>query len=56
VADTVKYDTVQVRQQPSSKITRPVIIQPRSRSDRVTRRAVITQSAPEPLRSPLVAK
>jgi hypothetical protein len=48
VADTVKYDTVQVRQQPSSKITRPVIIQPRSRSDRVTRRAVITQSAPEP--------
>jgi hypothetical protein len=48
--DIVEHDAVQVRQQPDNKITWPVIIQPGSLRDRVTRRALITQSAPEPFR------
>jgi hypothetical protein len=46
--DIVEHDAVQVRQQPGDKITWPVIIQPESLHDRVTRRALIMQSAPEP--------
>jgi transposase-like protein len=38
----------EVRQQPRHKITWPVIIPPPSLHDPVARRAVITQSAPEP--------
>jgi hypothetical protein len=45
--DIVEHD-VEVRQQPRHKITWPVIIPPPSLHDPVARRAVITQSAPEP--------
>jgi hypothetical protein len=48
VPDIVEHDVIQMQQQPGNKITWPVIIEPRSLHDRVTRRAVITQSAPEP--------
>jgi hypothetical protein len=48
VPDVVEHDLIQVRQQPSSKIAWPMIIQLRSHHDGVTRRAVITQSAPDP--------
>lgn len=48
VVDVVEHDAAQMRQQPGYKITWPVIIEPRSLHDRVTRRAAITQSAPEP--------